>query len=179
MGLRFIFGPAGSGKTNTCCNEIKDYLMQSPEHQAIFLVPDQGTYRAESMLAAHMPAHGFTRASVSGFSRLGYRIFQEMHSSVSETLPPLGQQLVLSRILSEHRSEFHVIARASEKRHFAESMTAFFHELDTYLITEDRLASMAEAEGNTPLGLKLKDTCHLYSLYHQYLASHFNYQGSP
>ena len=61
MGLRFIFGPAGSGKTNTCCNEIKDYLMQSPEHQAIFLVPDQGTYRAESMLAAHMPAHGFTR----------------------------------------------------------------------------------------------------------------------
>lgn len=179
MGLRFIFGPAGSGKTNTCCNEIKDYLMQSPEHQAIFLVPDQGTYRAESMLAAHMPAHGFTRASVSGFSRLGYRIFQEMHSSVSETLPPLGQQLVLSRILSEHRSEFHVIARASEKRHFAESMTAFFHELDTYLITEDRLASMAEVEGNTPLGLKLKDTCHLYSLYHQYLASHFNYQGSP
>lgn len=153
--------------------------MQSPEHQAIFLVPDQGTYRAESMLAAHMPAHGFTRASVSGFSRLGYRIFQEMHSSVSETLPPLGQQLVLSRILSEHRSEFHVIARASEKRHFAESMTAFFHELDTYLITEDRLAAMAEAEGNTPLGLKLKDTCHLYSLYHQYLASHFNYQGSP
>ena len=77
MGLRFIFGPAGSGKTNTCCNEIKDYLMQSPEHQAIFLVPDQGTYRAESMLAAHMPAHGFTRASVSGFPGLATVYFRK------------------------------------------------------------------------------------------------------
>ena len=101
MGLHFIFGRAGCGKTTTCCQQIADYLLQNKENHAIFLVPDQGTYKAESTLASIMPQKGFTNATVSGFSRLSYRIFQELHTKTSEALPPIGQQLVISRLLSE------------------------------------------------------------------------------
>ena len=52
MGLHFIFGRAGCGKTTTCCQQIADYLLQNKENHAIFLVPDQGTYKAESTLAS-------------------------------------------------------------------------------------------------------------------------------
>ena len=157
MGLHFIFGRAGCGKTTTCCQQIADYLLQNKENHAIFLVPDQGTYKAESTLASIMPQKGFTNATVSGFSRLSYRIFQELHTKTSEALPPIGQQLVISRLLSEYKDEFKVIGHAAGKKHFSENITSFFHELDTYLITEEKLEEITHIEGSSPLGLKLQD----------------------
>lgn len=178
MGLHFIFGHAGCGKTTTCCQQIADYLLQNKENHAIFLVPDQGTYKAESTLASIMPQKGFTNATVSGFSRLSYRIFQELHTKTSEALPPIGQQLVISRLLSEYKDEFKVIGHAAGKKHFSENITSFFHELDTYLITEEKLEEITHIEGSSPLGLKLQDMLLLYKLYQKYLSDHFAYNGS-
>jgi ATP-dependent helicase/nuclease subunit B len=178
MGLHFIYGRAGTGKTRRCYEEIIQFMNKNPDRQAVLLVPDQDTYRAESRLAAAFPGKGFAGVTVCGFSRLAYRVFQELHTVTSESLSPLGQQLIISRLLSQHKKEFAIFRNAAGERHFSQSITEFFHELDTYLVTEDQLNGAAEAEGNTPLGLKLKDLALLYRSYHQYLSEHFSYQGS-
>ena len=51
MSLHFIFGRAGTGKTTRCCREIQEYLKKTPGGRAYLLVPDQGTYTAEYLLA--------------------------------------------------------------------------------------------------------------------------------
>ena len=51
MGLHFIFGAAGTGKTRRCCEEIRDYVTGEKGRSAFFLVPDQETYTAERMLS--------------------------------------------------------------------------------------------------------------------------------
>lgn len=178
MGLHFIYGRAGSGKTTRCIKEITSRLSEDPSGSIIFLVPDQETYHAESLLASASKGKGFINVMVSGFSRLAFRIFQELHTETNRALSPLGQQLVIARLLSEHREEFHVIGKAAGERHFSETLTAFFHELETYLITPEKLLATAEAEGETPLGLKLRDLSLLYREYHDYLKNHFAYEGS-
>ncbi len=42
MGLHFIFGAAGTGKTRRCCEEIRDYVTGKKGRSAFFLVPDRG-----------------------------------------------------------------------------------------------------------------------------------------
>ena len=61
MGLHFIFGAAGTGKTRRCCEEIRDYVTGKKGRSAFFLVPDQETYTAERMLADIFPGPRFYR----------------------------------------------------------------------------------------------------------------------
>ena len=178
MSLHFIFGRAGTGKTARCCEEIARYMTEAPERTAVFLVPDQATYRAESMLAAAFPGKGFADVAVCGFARLSYRVFQELHEDASEALSPLVQQLILRRLLLEHRGELSLIGEAARQPHFARTLTAFFHQLDSFQVSEDDLAAAARAEGETPLGRKLSDLALLFSSYRAYLRSHFQYRGN-
>lgn len=152
MSLHFIFGRAGTGKTTRCCREIQDYLKKTPGGRAYLLVPDQGTYTAEYLLAKSFPGAGFIDVTVCGFSRLAYRVFQELHSPVADALSPLGQQIILRRLLTAHKDELQVILRAASQPHFSEKLTAFFHQLDMFLVTEDDLLAASKREGETPLG---------------------------
>ncbi len=178
MSLHFIFGKAGSGKSSRCCREIQEYLKSTPGGTAYLLVPDQGTYTAEYMLAKSFPGEGFVDVTVCGFSRLAYRVFQELHSPVADALSPLGQQIIIRRLLEEHKDELQVIFRAASYPHFSENLTDFFHQLDMFCVTEKELDDAAEREGNTPLGKKTADLALLYRAYHEYLRAHFSYEGS-
>ena len=178
MSLHFIFGKAGSGKSSRCCREIQEYLRSTPGGKAYLLVPDQGTYTAEYMLAKSFPGEGFVDVTVCGFSRLAYRVFQELHSPVTDALSPLGQQIIIRRLLEEHKDDLQVIFRAASYPHFSENLTNFFHQLDMFCVTEKDLADAAEREGDTPLGKKTADLALLYRAYHDYLRAHFSYEGS-
>lgn len=178
MALHFIIGRAGSGKTYRCGQEIKDYVLGGINRKAFLIVPDQGTYTAEYALAKIFPGEGFTDVTVCGFSRLAYRVFQELKSPVSDALSPLGQQLIIRRLLEEHKEELSVLQRTAAYPHFSEELTNFFHQLDLYCVQKEDLFSAYEREGDTPLGLKLKDLHLLYTAYGDYLRTHFSYEGS-
>lgn len=178
MGLHFIFGAAGTGKTRRCCEEIRDYVTSEKGRSAFFLVPDQETYTAERMLADIFPGHGFIDATVCGFSRLAYRVFNELRSPVQDALSPLGQQIIISRILAEHRNELQMLMKISTQPHFAENLMNLFHQLDMFCISETALHDASLAEEGTPLGRKLADLSLLYKNYHDYLHIHFSYEGS-
>ena len=53
MQLRFLLGPAGSGKTFRCLAEIREALLESPEGSPLLLlVPKQATFQVERQLLA-------------------------------------------------------------------------------------------------------------------------------
>lgn len=178
MGLHFIFGRAGTGKSTRCAREIEEYVKGGKGRKAILLVPDQGTYTAEYQLARSFKGEGFVNVMVCGFSRLAYRVFQELHSPVSDALSPLGQQIILRKLMEESRDQLKIITKAASHPHFSEELSAFFHQLDMFCVSEKDMENAAEAEGDTPLGRKLEDLHLLYRAYHAYLKDHFDYEGS-
>lgn len=178
MSLHFIFGRAGSGKTVRCCKEIRDYVTGTPGAKAYLLVPDQCTYTAEYQLAQSFPGEGFIDVTVCGFSRLAYRVFQELHSPVHDALSPLGQQIIIRRLLEDHKDRLLMIQNVASQPHFSEELTNFFHQLDMFCVSEEDIQQAADTEGDTPLGRKMTDLSLLYRAYHQYLKDHFSYEGS-
>jgi len=178
MPLHFIFGRAGTGKSTRVYEEIRDYVTLGQERKAYLLVPDQGTYTAEYQLAKVFPGEGFANVTVCGFSRLAYRVFQELHSPVSDALSPLGQQIIIRKLLLEHKEELTMITKAASHPHFSGELSAFFHQLDMFCVSEEEIESAAREEGDSPLGRKMRDLSLLYRAYHQYLKDHFSYEGS-
>lgn len=176
MALKFIFGLPGSGKTIRCCNEIYEYT-KNQKNNAFFIVPDQSTYTTEYILAQTFPQQGFTNVTVTGFSRLAYKIFNELHTKKHEALSRLGQDLVLSRILCEQKNNLTVLSQMSNQPNFVKSLKNIFHQLNSSLITEEMLETAATSENGTHLGKKLKDLHTLFKGYHEFLAKNFSYSG--
>ncbi|RYD02267.1 hypothetical protein N752_25990 [Desulforamulus aquiferis] len=52
MGLRFVIGRAGSGKSYTCLEEVREKLRVNQEGRPIILlVPEQATFQYEYLLS--------------------------------------------------------------------------------------------------------------------------------
>lgn len=178
MSLHFIFGRAGTGKSTRCAEEIRQYLSGAPSRTACLIVPDQATYRAETMLAAACPGQGFLNACVYGFARLSWRLRQELRCGDDDALSPLMQQLILRRILLSRKDSLSQLGSAARQPHFAGTLTAFFHQLDAFGVSEDALAALAREEEGSPMGRKLADLAALRADYRDYLAGHFRYRGN-
>src|SRR5690625_7904281 len=71
MGLRFLLGRAGTGKSGRSLDEIKEKLLADPQGPAIFyIVPDQMTFQQEYALFKDENIQGSIRGQVVSFSRL-------------------------------------------------------------------------------------------------------------
>lgn len=167
--LTFHIRPRGYRKDDPSRWEIQDYVRGETGRKAFLLVPDQGTYTAEYLLAKSFPGEGFTDVTVCGFSRLAYRVFQELHSPVAEALSPLGQEIIVRRILDEKKDELQMIVKVASHPHFSEEVRLLLHQLDLFCVTENDLLLAAEEEGDTPLGRKMKDLSIIYTAYNEYL----------
>lgn len=177
MSLHFILGAAGTGKTQKCFEEIKEY-MSVPGRAAFLLVPDQETYTAERNLAACFDRKGFIDVTVCGFSRLAHHVFREVHSPVQEALSPIAQELIAHRIVTAHKNELQMLQKMANQPHFSHRLVDLFHRFDMYCISASDLKAAAATEGDTPLGRKLFDLSLLFDHYQSYLSHHFSYNGS-
>ena len=65
MGLRFIMGRSGTGKSGRTLDEIKEKLLANPQGSPIFyVVPDQMTFQQEFALFNDEHIKGSIRAQV-------------------------------------------------------------------------------------------------------------------
>lgn len=86
MGIRFIYGRAGTGKTYFCLREIKEKINDGNSHPLILLVPEQFTFEAEKYLLETVEKDRKMRAQVLSFKTLANRVFTEvegLHVSTS------------------------------------------------------------------------------------------------
>lgn len=75
MGLRFIYGRAGSGKSEFCFKEIKEKI---DEPNKIYMItPEQFSYMQERKMLDILTQNAVIKAEVLTFARMAYRIFQE------------------------------------------------------------------------------------------------------
>ena len=77
MGIRFIFGRAGSGKSHYCLNQIKKKLDNDKNNKLILLVPDQYTFQTEKKLLEYIGERALLRAEVLSFKRMATRVFDK------------------------------------------------------------------------------------------------------
>lgn len=79
MGLRLIYGKAGSGKSEFCFNEIKDKIKDV--NKIYMITPEQFSYMQERKLLDILNENAVINAEILTFARMAYRIFLEERKS--------------------------------------------------------------------------------------------------
>jgi ATP-dependent helicase/nuclease subunit B len=104
MGVRFILGRAGSGKTHYCLQSmataLRDECVDSP--RAILLVPEQASQQSERALL-QCGIEGTFRGAVLSFRRLAVLLMQLEPPKHRKVITPIGRVMTMQRLLREHR----------------------------------------------------------------------------
>ncbi|AIF42731.1 helicase-exonuclease AddAB subunit AddB [Virgibacillus sp. SK37] len=149
MGLRFLLGRAGTGKSGRTMDEIKEKLLENPNGTPIFyIVPDQMTFQQEYALFHDKDIVGSIRAQVVSFSRLAWRILQETGGGTKQFISSVGVQMMLRKIIEEKTEDWRVFQKAMEKQGFLSQLEKMITEFKRYNISPEVLQSqMIEMEG--------------------------------
>jgi len=161
VGLRFVFGRAGTGKSTLCLEEIRSELRIKPwGTPLILLVPEQATYQMEVTLANTPDLGGSLRAQVLSFRRLGWRVFSETGGGQKVLIGAIGKRMLLRRILLKHRLDLKSFARSATRPGMADLLAQAIGEFKTYRIAPNDLRQVKNTTGL--LWDKLQDLALIY-----------------
>ena len=175
--MRFLLGPAGSGKTFRCLAEIRDALRVKPEGPPlILLAPKQSTFQLERQLLADAPGtrlDGYTRLHIFSFERLARFVFEALQVVPPQRLAEEGRVMVLRALLMLHENALQLFRQSAHRPGFAEQLGRLLGELQQHQFTPARLRALASRLADRrELQDKLHDLALLLEAYAHWLAEH-------
>jgi ATP-dependent helicase/nuclease subunit B len=169
--IQFLLGPAGSGKTFRCLEEIRRALLGAPKGAPLLLLaPKQSTYQLERQLLAFSSLSGYTRLQILSFERLAHFAFDLAGKAEPEMLDEEGRLMVLRGLLARKRDSLKLFRASARLTGFAQQLSLLLRELQRNQVTPDTLQGLA---GQLPqaggLAFKLQDLATLLREYLQWL----------
>ncbi len=174
MQLRFILGPAGSGRTFRCLTEIRHALTGAPDGPPLLLIaPKQTTYQLERQLLAYPSLPGYTRLKILSFDRLADFIFNRLQKPPPRLLDEEGRLMVLRGLLAKKRDQLRLFRASARLTGFAQHLSQVLRELQRHQLTPESLSELAaQVHGVEGLSAKLHDLATLLQDYLDWLQAH-------
>ncbi len=170
MGLMFIVGRAGSGKTHFCLREIAQRQLKSSNEKLFYIVPEQYTLQAEKDLIGLTENGVIMRAQVLSFSRLCYNILS-LNGGLNKTpLSDTGKALVIRKIISENMDKFLYFQNCAGRFSFTEQVCATITELFKYGVSPENLSMSFENEMSSVMFMKAHDIGIIYKQFIKYMS---------
>jgi ATP-dependent helicase/nuclease subunit B len=177
MGVRFVFGRAGTGKTHSCVSEIVRRLQDQPVGGPIYwLLPRQATFEAERLITCWPGLQGYCRLRVLSFEQLGKDVLCECGGAAIPEITSLGRHMILGHLLRCHRDELRFFHRVAGQPGLAARFDLTLSELECCGKTPEDvqalLGQLSEAPADVdwrPLADKLHDVHLIYQAYCRYL----------
>jgi len=169
--VRFLLGPAGSGKTWQCLEEIRRALMDSPKGAPlIFLAPRQSTFQLEYQLLQEGSLKGYNRLRIFSFDRLAHFVFEKMGVGAPDLLSEQGRVMVLRALLNEQFNDLSIFRSCARRIGFADELSGQIREFQAHGLLPDDLRNWATQGPRTErLRAKLADLALLYEHYRAWL----------
>ena len=186
MAVQFILGRSGTGKTGCCIEQIVNALLESPlqcrglnreidAQPLILLVPEQATYQAERAILNDKRIAGYNRLNVLSFDRLQFLL--SGRNTAEPTLSRLGQQMIIHRILRDHKSKLKVFGSSATQPGLGRQMAGAIAELGQYAKTPDDidrlLNELQKKEHNNLAVLKFADIGLVFKEYLKFIEGRF------
>ena len=174
MPVRFLLGPAGSGKTFRCLAEVRTALERQPDGDPlILLAPKQATFQLERQLLADSKLAGFLRLEILSFDRLARFVFESLNLAPPKLLSGEGRLMVLRALLHRHAGELKLFSGSARRGGFAQELGALLAELQQHHFGPAKLRALA---ANQKLRRELRDKLHDLALlsekYAEWLREH-------
>ena len=167
MHIRFLLGPAGSGKTFRCVTESRGALLASPAGPPLlFLAPKQATFQLERQLLADPELGGYARLQILSFERLARFILDVFSPSPAKLLSDVGRLMVLRALLAQHQDRLKLFRATARLPGFAHQLSHLLRELQQHQLGPKRLEGLAAKIAPIPqLSDKLHDLSFMLRAY--------------
>ena len=167
MGLKLIFGRAGSGKSKYCYNEIKKNIENK---EKIYLItPEQFSFTAETKLMEEIDTKAIMQAEVIHLSRLAKRVIQELGIK-TKTISKCGKAMLINYILTMNKNNLTYLSKSEQNIDIAISSIT---ELKKHGVNIETLKKQIETTENKYLKTKLQDISIIYEQYDKQIQENY------
>jgi len=168
MGLRIIYGKAGTGKSLYIYNEINKKINEQkktqnegaffpPSQKGIIITPEQFSFTAEQKLMENRKS--IIGTEVVTFNRLAYRVMNEIGGLIHTNLTKCGKAMLIFSILQAEKNNLTFLNKSDEN---IEICMRIISELKKHGVTIIDLKNVQEKIENKYLKNKLKDIILIY-----------------
>ena len=127
MNLNYILGMPRSGKSSFIYNQIKKDL-NNTDKNLILIVPEQTTYEKEKELIEFLNVKGIMKAQVVSFTRLEYKILEEVGGIKEKEINDYGKIMLLREVFESNKKNLKVFGRAYLKEGFLKNFNTLIKE---------------------------------------------------
>lgn len=174
MGLQFLVGSSGTGKTTYMFDEMIKASMVEGHNPIFYLLPEQSNLAAEQEMVMRHPFGGTMDISIVSFSRLAFMVFDELGVSTRDILDDYGKSMLIMSVLSSVKEELSYYKNIVNKKGFVDEVNSILSEFYQYQITEETLdKALATVDVNKSLYYKLKDLKVILHSFHEALSSNY------
>ncbi|WP_315070491.1 helicase-exonuclease AddAB subunit AddB [uncultured Clostridium sp.] len=174
MSIRFVYGRAGTGKSQFCINDIKIKIDERiEENKLILLVPEQYTFTTENKILRTIGERAFLRTEVLSFKKMAHEIFEEYGGRVKEIIKESGRNMLIHRVLNEKIDSLDYFKKISGEQGFNEVISEVISEFKKYNVNIEDLQGLNEKLDDYELARKIKELAIIYEAFN--LKMHENY----
>lgn len=166
MGLNIVAGRAKTGKTTYVYDDINKEIKKNNNLNLILIVPEQMTYQTEYGLIDRINDHGIMSSEVLSFTRLGYKVLEEVGNLKVQEINSYGKIMLLKQIFDKNKDNLHLFNKASKQEGFLREFDALISELKQNCVSveflEQILKFKVKEDENQLLNKKLEDIIKIY-----------------
>ena len=168
MNFRIIYGRAGTGKSEYCYREIAQKIKN--ENKILIITPEQFSFTAEKKLMQAIDTDAVLNAEVVTFSRMAYRVLNEIGGNKRTNLSKCGKAMLIYSILSNNKQNLKFLGKTDENIDIVETAITEFKK---HGISVQQLKSEIENQGDIYLKNKLQDMCTIYENFEEQLSGKY------
>ena len=167
MGLKIIYGRAGSEKSEYCFREISKII--DKEKNIYLITPEQFSFTAEKRLMETVGKKAIINAEVITLSRMADRALQDI-GETRKSLSKTGKAMLVFDILNKNKKNLKFLGKSDENIDLGiNSIT----ELKKHGVTTEKLKEEIQNIESKYLQTKLEDILLLYENYEQAINSEY------
>lgn len=170
MGIRFIYGRAGSGKSSFCIDEISKKIEDSSISKLIYIVPEQYTFQRETLLLRKIGERALLKAEVLSFKRMAHRVFESCGGRVHDRMKDSGRNMLIHKILQQDEEDLHYFNRISKEQGFTDIISDTITEFKKYNVFPENIENSIGNIEDKELKDKLMDLSLIYSKFNESIA---------
>lgn len=174
MGIRFIFGRAGTGKSRFCLDQIKKKIDNNDSsNKLILIVPEQYTFDTEKNFLDIVTEKGFLRGEVLSFKRMAHRVFEECGGRTDIKISDSGRNMLIYKLLRDNGDELQYFNRMTKEQGFSSVVSKIITEFKKYNISTEILGIKEEEIHDDELKKKMNDLKIIYHDFNEVLHKRF------
>lgn len=169
MGLQFVLGGSGSGKSRRVYDMVISQALANPQKSYIILVPDQYTMQVQKQVVLLHPGHSILNIDVLSFSRLYHKVMEKVDGDTLTPLDDTGKNLMLRKLAEGMKDELPVLGRFMHRQGYITEIKSIISEMQQYGISPEGMQELIDCStGRRGLQSRLEDIQRLYAAYVDY-----------